>query len=87
VRLSVTAKDLRFDKAQLRVRSGAAVTVDFSNQDVGVDHNISFNLPGVGHPTCTGPCTATVEFTEPGAGTYSFICTIHAEMFGDLIVE
>ena len=87
VRLEVVADDEKFDKTELRARTGAAVTAVMRNNDTGVDHNLSFSIPGLDHgDTCPGPCTATQSFTAPAAGRYNFFCTIHA-MVGDFIVE
>jgi plastocyanin len=87
VRLEVHARDLAFDKAELRARAGAQVTAVFMNDDAGVDHNLSFTVTGLDHgDTCPGPCTATQTFTAPAAGRYQFFCTIHP-MVGTFIVD
>lgn len=85
--VTVTAENLVFDRAVIRVKVGAAVTATLINKDVGVDHNLTFSLPGLGHPTCPGPCTTSQTFTPAQAGPFSFFCTLHATMFGDFIVE
>ena len=85
--VTVTAENLAFDRAVIRVKAGTSLTATFVNKDVGVDHNLSFSLPGLGHPTCLGPCTTSQTFTATQAGTFSFFCTLHAEMFGDFIVD
>ena len=57
------------------------------NDDVGVDHNVTFSIPGLGHgDTCAGPCSRTQTFTAPSAGTYYFLCTTH-DMSGTFIVD
>jgi plastocyanin len=83
----VHGKDLTFDRTEFHVRTGAAVTVVFVNDDATISHNLSFSLPGLGDETCKGPCSTTQSFTAPAPGTYFFACTLHATMFGNLIVD
>jgi len=85
--ITLTANGLLFDRTEIRVRAGTRFTANMNNVDTGVEHNLTFGLPGIGHPTCTGPCTTTQTFTAAPAGRYSFLCTIHASMFGDFIVD
>jgi plastocyanin len=57
------------------------------NNDTGVEHNLTFSVPGLAHgETCTGPCSRTQTFTAPAAGSYFFLCTIH-DMSGTFIVD
>lgn len=85
--LAVTAAGAAFDVATLRVRAGSAVTVVFTNNDAGVEHNLSFSIPQLPEgETCKGICTRTQMFTAPSAHKYSFFCTIH-DMLGTLIVD
>ena len=85
--VTVTAENLAFDRSVIRVKAGTTLTANFVNKDVGVEHNLTFSLPGLGHPTCPGPCTTSQTFTPTKPGTESFFCTLHATMFGDFIVE
>jgi plastocyanin len=85
--VTITARNVSFDQSEIHVRVGAAVTAVFNNTDTGTEHNLSFNLPGLGHPTCVGPCTTTQNFTPSTVGKFAFFCTIHAEMFGDFYVD
>ncbi|MEP6870955.1 MAG: cupredoxin domain-containing protein [Anaerolineaceae bacterium] len=85
--MTVTAENLAFDRSSIRVKAGTTVTAFFVNKDAGVDHNLTFSLPGLGHPTCLGPCTTTQTFTPAAPGTFAFFCTLHAEMFGEFIVD
>lgn len=87
VTFNVTASLLSFSTTRLTARSGAAITVNFRNEDAGVTHDLSFSVAGLGHGhTCAGPCSDTYSFTAPSAGTYDFFCTVHAGMEGKLIV-
>ena len=87
VNLTIRAANLAFDQSVVHVPTGAVVTATLRNDDVGVQHNLTFSLPGLGHgETCTGPCTATQTFTPVTAGSYFFLCTLH-DMTGTLVVD
>ncbi|MGH2607888.1 MAG: hypothetical protein ACRDHF_02260 [Tepidiformaceae bacterium] len=83
----VRAFDLAFDVATLHVPAGARVTATLQNDDEGVEHNLTFSLPGLPHgDTCKGPCTSTQTFTAPTTGSFFFLCTLH-DMFGEVVVD
>lgn len=87
VSLTVRAASLAFDVSTIRVPDGATVTATLQNDDPGVEHNLSFSLPGLAHgETCAGPCNRAQTFTASGAGSYYFLCTLH-DMVGAFIVE
>ena len=84
--ITVSGNTASFDRAVIRVRSGDVVTATFQNTDPGIDHNLSFGVPGLGHgETCKGPCVVSQTFTAPAAGSYYFFCTLHP-ISGDFIV-
>lgn len=94
VTINLTAEGLAFDKSEITVPSGAAVTINFNNKD-SVQHNFALyetsaatNAIFVGE-IITGPDTITYEFTAPSTlGTYFFRCDVHpTTMTGDFIVE
>jgi len=87
VSLTFRAFNTQFDKTSVHVPAGASVTATLQNDDAGVQHNLTFSLPGLPHgDTCTGPCTATQTFTVSVAGSYFFLCTIH-DMVGTFVVD
>jgi plastocyanin len=78
---------LAFDPPEVAVESVVPVTLTFRNAS-SVAHNLTFT---------SGLTVATRTIVEPGAvqelhlippaaGTYPFVCTIHAEMTGQLVV-
>ena len=84
---TAAGETLAFDPAELQVGSIAPLTVTFRNGST-VAHNLTFT---------EGLTAATRTIVEPGAieqlhivpprpGTYPFVCTIHAEMTGQLVV-
>lgn len=80
----------------ITVPAGASVTVNFDNQDSGINHNFSVyeNLTGGGTKAIfvggviTGPKQTTYHFTAPSApGSYFFECDIHPTiMNGSFVV-
>ncbi len=79
--------DTTWDRQIARVKAGTTLTAIMDNVDPGVEHNLSFSLPGLPHgDTCAGPCTATQVFRADTPGSYFFLCTIH-DMSGPFIVE
>jgi plastocyanin len=78
---------LAFDPPEVQIGSVVPVTMTFRNRS-SVAHNLTFT---------DGLVVATRTIVEPGwdevlhivppaAGTYTFVCTIHAGMTGKLVV-
>lgn len=87
VRLTIRAANLAFDTSIVRVPAGATIAATLHNDDEGVQHNLTFSLPGLAHgETCRGSCTETQTFTAAPAGSYFFFCTLH-DMVGTFVVE
>ena len=82
--LNIVAKDLEFDVSEFSARSGSTVTVNFTNNDDGVPHDVTFAQ--VHGNTCSGPCTDHYTFTAPAPGSYQFFCSLHPNMVGSFIV-
>lgn len=77
---------LKFVPETVQAKVGAlALTMTIQG---GVPHNLVFDQAGLGTPIPTipsGSSTQTYTFTKPG--TYSFVCTIHSGMIGQVIVQ
>lgn len=87
VSLRFRAANLAFDQTAVRVPAGSTVTATMQNEDTGIEHNLTFSLPGLAHgDTCAGPCVRTQTFVVPSAGSFFFLCTIH-DMSGTFIVD
>lgn len=82
-----------FSATQLTVPGGGEVSIDFDNQDVGVQHNFAVYAEQGGEAIfngeiVTGPQRITYTFEAPEPGEYYFQCDIHPPtMNGTLIVE
>ena len=78
--VEVSIADFQFDQASLTVAPGT--TVVWTNDGVA-PHTVSgdFGDSGILDPG------ATFEFTFTEAGTFPFVCAIHPEMQGEIIVD
>lgn len=90
----VTVRTTTFDfDPQCITVDSAELTVVYDNQEKGVKHNITFKGANdaagrpASTPLVTGPSTQTVTLANLTPGTYTFICDIHANMRGTLIVD
>jgi plastocyanin len=78
---------LAFEPAQIEVGSVMPVTLTFRNSS-SVAHNLTFTSGlSVATKTIVEPgAVEELHLVPPAAGTYPFVCTIHAEMTGQLVV-
>ena len=85
--------NLRFDPSTIVVYPGRVriVLVNTAAKGAGPVHNLTFRgLPGADSvPDVQAGYAASVTFDAPAPGTYSFVCTIHANQgqTGKLIVK
>ncbi len=78
---------LAFDPPEVAVGSVAPVTLTFRNAS-SVAHNLTFTsgLSGATRTIVEPGAIQELQLMPPAAGTYPFVCTIHAEMTGQLVV-
>jgi plastocyanin len=87
VPITLTAKNLSFDKNTITVPAGSTVVMTFNNNDQGIPHNFALytdksatNKIFIGD-VVTGVKTVTYTFTAPTTpGNYFFRCDIHPEI-------
>lgn len=90
--LSITAFDGKFDKKCLAVAAGAAFTIDFSNLDRGIPHNVAiYEDETAGRAffkgeLIDGPGKTTYSVEPLAEGTFFFRCDPHPDMNGSFIV-
>ena len=91
--LEISAQNIAFDKAELRAPANTPFQIRFTNNDAGIPHNVAIHE---GSPTgpelwrgeiFNGVETRVYDVPALPAGTYGFICTVHPNMTGTLIVE
>jgi plastocyanin len=89
----IVAQDQAFVPSTVTVNGGGPVTIRLDNRDTfDNEHDIEvrdadFKTLAKTPGTCFGPCQLTLTFTPAAPGTYSFICIVHDDMNGVLIVN
>ena len=88
--VAVSAVNVAFEQSALTVTAGTPFQINFDNKDNGVPHNVAIHE---GSPTgpevfkgeiFSGPAQKTYDVPALTAGTYAFVCTVHANMTGTL---
>jgi plastocyanin len=84
--------DLRFHPATLVVHRGLVriVLVNTARPGAGPPHDLQVTgLPGADVPLTSAGRSSSVTFMAPAPGTYSFVCSIHANQgqTGKLVVR
>lgn len=89
--VSLSALNIAFDKASVNAPAGKAFTLLFDNQDASVPHDVWIKDSGGTHvfegAIVTGPGQLTYNVPSLAAGTYTFFCSIHANMTGTMVVQ
>ena len=73
--------------------AGKPFTIAFNNQDAGIPHNVSIHAGGAGGQQVflgkivTGPIIEVYDVPALAAGTYTYVCSVHANMTGTLTVK
>ncbi|MCR4393121.1 MAG: cupredoxin domain-containing protein [Dehalococcoidales bacterium] len=96
ITIELIAQNLAFNLKTITVRAGAAVTIDFKNQDPGIPHNLAVYEKLTGGQTrpvfvgevINGIASITYHFTAPTSpGEYFFECDVHPQiMNGPFII-
>ncbi len=90
--VTISAKDLKFDKQVLAVPANTEVTIRFTNEEAAL-HNVAvYRDESVREKIFAGEIfegrkTMEYSFTTPAAGVYFFRCDAHPEMRGAFIVR
>jgi plastocyanin len=89
--VDLTAADLAFDATTIVAPAGEAFTITLVNND-SAPHNVSVYVEEGGDSIVQGDVingdeTVTVEVPALDAGEYYFMCDLHPEMNGTVVVE
>ena len=89
--VKIQAVGIAFDPTELSAPAGAGFTLEFANNDAGIPHDVDIrDAAGTSlfkTDTFPGAATKTYEVPALAAGSYPFVCTVHANMTGTLTVE
>ena len=84
----IVAEDNRFDLDRIDLLAGDPTTIAIENRDDGVNHNLHlYDAPG--QPSTDlepGLVVQVLDVAIDRAGTYHFICDLHPNMTGDVVV-
>jgi plastocyanin len=85
----LVAKNVKFDSKRITLTAGAPTTIAILNLDEGVNHNVHlYDAPGSQRTNLEqGPVVQVLDVTIDKPGTYHFICDLHANMKGTVLVE
>lgn len=86
-RVTIVADKVQWDTDCLRGPAGEPLTIVIDNQDKAVPHNLHITDAPANPKTEleTGPVTQELEVTLD-AGDYEFVCDIHPNMVGTLMM-
>jgi plastocyanin len=86
---TIVAKDIKFTQTALSVKAGHAFDLVFDNQD-GAPHNVAISDAagkGVFKGDIVSNAKVTYQVPALAAGTYSFVCEVHADMKGTITAQ
>ena len=89
--VEISAADLAFNVTTIEAPAGEDFTITLVNDDSAV-HNVSVYSEEGGELLAEGPFidpdqTGTTDVSALEPGTYFFVCDLHPEMNGELVVE
>jgi plastocyanin len=89
--VDVTAENMEFSTDTITATAGEDFTITFTNNDT-VPHNLSVYTEEGGEVIVQGEIinqgeSETIDVSALDAGTYYFMCDLHPDMNGQLVVE
>jgi plastocyanin len=91
--VTVTAQGIAFDTSTITLKADVENTIMFTNNDAGIQHNIAiFKDSSMAEQLFSGDLVTGVgsaTYTVPSlpAGEYYFVCIVHPQMNGTVVVE
>lgn len=94
---TIVGENIQFDIDEIVAEPDRQIKIVFDNRDNAIPHNWALyesdeaaaNKTGLiaGSPIEAGPLVQEIVFDAPAPGTYFFICEVHPNMTGDLVVR
>jgi plastocyanin len=89
--VTISALNIAFEQSSVNAPAGKAFTILFDNKDAGVPHNVWIkDASGTAvfqGAIVTGPVQTTYHVQALAAGSYTFVCSLHANMIGAFVVQ
>ncbi len=84
----VVARDMAFDQDEVHVPAGQPVTIVIDNRDEGVNHNIHIeHAPEPDRTPLESGRSRQALTVDLDPGEYTFVCDLHPNMHGKIVVE
>jgi cytochrome c oxidase subunit 2 len=93
VTLKISAQGIAYDTDTLEAPANTPFKIEFANNDAGIPHNVAIHKDSpTGAEVWAGAIfngveTRTYDVPALPAGTYGFVCSVHANMTGTLTVK
>ncbi|HSD49391.1 MAG TPA: cupredoxin domain-containing protein, partial [Actinomycetota bacterium] len=93
VTTTVVAQNLAFDTSTITLKADTQQIITFDNRDAGVQHNIAIYTDSsmtkelFSGELVTGAATADYTIPSLPAGEYYFLCIVHPNMNGTVVVQ
>jgi plastocyanin len=88
--IKITALNIAFDPTEVTAPADAPFVIEFDNQDAGIPHDVvikdSMNASVFTGELVTGPMVTQYQVQALAAGDYTFVCTVHPNMVGNMQV-
>ena len=91
--VTIVAQNIAYVTTTATAPAGKAFTIAFNNEDAGTPHNVSIHTGGAGGnqvflgKIVTGPIVEIYDVPALPAGSYTYVCSVHANMTGTLTVK
>jgi plastocyanin len=91
--VTIVAQNITYVTATATAPAGKAFTIAFNNEDAGTPHNVSIHSGGASGnqvflgKIVTGPIVEIYDVPALPAGSYTYVCSVHANMTGTLTVK
>ena len=86
--VQISALNTQFEQKEVSAPAGVAFVIHFENKDAGNVHNVQIKDASGADvfkgDLVTGPGSADYQVPALTAGTYPFVCTVHANMQGTI---
>jgi plastocyanin len=91
--VTIVAQNIQYTTTTASAPAGKPFTIAFNNEDAGTPHNVSIHTGGAGGQQVflgkivTGPIIEIYDVPALPAGSYTYVCSVHANMTGTLTVK
>ena len=91
--VTIVAQNIQYTTTTAQAPAGKPFTIAFNNMDAGTPHNVSIHTGDASGQQVflgkivTGPIIEVYDVPALPAGTYTYVCSVHANMTGTLTVK